>query len=585
MTAIIDAESILVIDVGSVTTRAILFEVADDRYRFIAMGTANTTAIAPFKNIGEGVRLALDDLQRVTGRVLIDSRQQLIIPAASDGTGVDRFAATISAGAPLKVAVVGLLEDVSGESARRLVQTTYSDLIYTFSLTDHRKADARLNMLVRSRPDLIVVAGGTDGGASKSLMALLESVGLACYLIPELERPDVFFVGNSELADQVSASLEGIAAVHVAANIRPTLDLERLEGAQAALAKIMGQLRVEKMSGVDDLKIWAGDEGFLPTAAAFGRVVRFLSSFLRDKKGVLGVDVGASATAIAAAIDGELALGVYPQYELGSPLRKWTDGWLFDEISNWLTVEITEDQLREYLFIKSKHPATIPVTPEEFAIEMAVVRTALQEALKKARPGFPAQLLSLSASGLLPFEPILATGSVFSRSPGPAHTALTLLDGLQPAGITTLVLDQNHIAPSIGAAAVFNPLLAVQVMDSSSFLNLGTVIAPVVNARPGQPVLKLNLVNDNGQETQAIVKQGSLEMLSLPYGQKARLSIQPFHRADIGMGAPGRGGSVTVKGGVLGVIIDARGRPLRLPKEIHKRQEAYKKWIWSLGGH
>ncbi|MCZ7554410.1 MAG: glutamate mutase L [Anaerolineales bacterium] len=164
MTAIIDAESILVIDVGSVTTRAILFEVADDRYRFIAMGTANTTAIAPFKNIGEGVRLALDDLQRVTGRVLIDSRQQLIIPAASDGTGVDRFAATISAGAPLKVAVVGLLEDVSGESARRLVQTTYSDLIYTFSLTDHRKADARLNMLVRSRPDLIVVAGGTDGG-------------------------------------------------------------------------------------------------------------------------------------------------------------------------------------------------------------------------------------------------------------------------------------------------------------------------------------------------------------------------------------------------------------------------------------
>lgn len=584
MTAIIDAESILVVDVGSITTRAILFEVADERYRFIAMGTARTTAVAPYKDIGEGVRSALDDLQHVTGRVFIDSRQQLIIPASSDGTGVDRFAATISAGEPLKVAVVGLLDDVSGESARRLAQTIYSDLMYTISLNDHRKPEARLNLLVRSRPDLILIAGGTEGGASKSLMALLESVGLACYLIPESERPEVFYTGNSEIVEQIRTNLEGITTIQTAPNIRPTLDLETLEAAQTSLAKLYCHLRAEKKPGVDDLRTWAGDEGLLPTAAAFGRVVRFLSAYLREKKGVLGVDVGASAVTIAAAIEGELSLGVYPQFGLGSQHRKWMDGWPLAEISNWLPVEFSNDQIREYLFYKSKYPGTLPVTPEEFAVEMALTRTALQAALIKARPGFPARLLAISDSALLPVEPVLATGSVFSRSPGPAHTVLTLLDGLQPAGITTLVLDQNHIAPAIGAAAVFNQLLAVQVMDSNSFLNLGTVIAPVVNTKPGQPVLKLNLVSDNGQETQSIVKQGSIEMIALPYGQKARLSIQPFHKADIGMGAPGRGGSVTVKGGVLGVVIDARGRPLSLPKDIAKRQELYKKWLWSLGG-
>ena len=50
------------------------------------------------------------------------------------------------------------------------------------------------------------------------------------------------------------------------------------------------------------------------------------------------------------------------------------------------------------------------------------------------------------------------------------------------------------------------------------------------------------------------------------------------------MGGPGRGGSVRVVGGTLGVVIDARGRPLRLPRDTNIRQEIYKKWLWTLGG-
>lgn len=37
-------------------------------------------------------------------------------------------------------------------------------------------------------------------------------------------------------------------------------------------------------------------------------------------------------------------------------------------------------------------------------------------------------------------------------------------------------------------------------------------------------------------------------------------------------------------GGAMGVIIDARGRPLQVPDDRARRQELFKKWLWNLGG-
>ena len=136
MTSRVDAESLLAVDVGSVTTRAALFDVVEGRYRFIASGSAPTTAGAPYHDISEGVRLALDQLQAIAGRTLVGGDQELIMPALPDGSGVDSFAATISAGEPVKVIAIGLLESISTESARRLALTTYSKVVEAFNLND-----------------------------------------------------------------------------------------------------------------------------------------------------------------------------------------------------------------------------------------------------------------------------------------------------------------------------------------------------------------------------------------------------------------------------------------------------------------
>lgn len=578
-----EAGSLLAIDVGDVNTRAILFDIVEGRYRFLAVGTAPTTARAPHRHVGTGVRQAIDRLEEVTGRKFLETGEHLIIPERQDGSGVDAFIVTASVGQPLKVIAIGLLEDISLQSAKNLAQTVYSRVVANLSLNDRLRPEDRLDTILIHRPDLIVIAGGSENGTSESLHQLVEPVSLACSLLAADERPEVIYAGNQKLIDEVTKKLEPLTKIYLAPNIRPRLESEHLLPAQDRLEEAYRSLLSRRIPGVADLITWS-ERHFHPTAIAFGRIIRFLSKVYDPAKGVLGVDVGASATTIAAAFTGDLTLRVYPQYGIGSQLTGFLDKTHLTEIASWLPLEVSEEYIRDYLFNKAAFPASLPVTVEDQEIEAALARTMLRSSITLAFANFPKGAARTSIGGLPWFEPIVAAGSVLTKAPSPGHSLLILLDALQPVGITTIVLDQNNLTPALGAAGCLNPILAVQVLESSAFLSLATVISPIANARPGTPILHLKVAYESGDETSFEVKQGSLETLPLPLGQSARLRLQPLQRTEVGLGGPGRGGSLRVVGGALGVVIDARGRPLRLPADPLRRNDLYKKWLWTLGG-
>ena len=580
-TSLVSADSLLAIDIGTTTTRALLFDVVAGRYHFLAAGSAVTTAGAPFQDVGEGVRRALDHLQEISGRLLLRDDESLIIPSSSDGSGVDALAATISAGPPLRVVAVGLLEDVSLESARRLATTTYAEVVETMSLNDRRKQDARIDLILRTRPDLVIAAGGTENGADQSVKLLLETVGLACSLLPQEIRPQVLFAGNKSAWQDIRSMLEGVTSIHFAPNIRPDLEIEHLDAAQTQLAQIYRQIRRKKISGVQEVDRWAKGK-LLPTASAFGRMIRFLSRLYDPSKGVLGIDVGASATTVAAGFSGQLSTGVYPDLGLGVGLTGILKYSRPERIARWLTINLSENDVRDYIYQKAAYPTTIPATVEEMALEQAIIREVMRVSVKRAAAGFPENMMNTNP-GLLPwFEPILARGMAFTQSTSPGKALMALLDGLQPTGVTTLLLDQSNLAAALGAAASTNPTLVVQVIEAN-MLNLGAVISPVGEARPGTPILRLQATFADGNETKLEVKYGSLEVLPVPLGQTVNLRLQPLHRFDIGMGGLGRGGRLRVVGGVLGLIIDARGRPISLHPDASRRQELFNKWLWTLG--
>ncbi|HET9912594.1 MAG TPA: glutamate mutase L [Anaerolineales bacterium] len=582
--SLVQNESILAIDVGATSTRAVLFDVVEGQYRFVASGQAPSTAEAPFKDIGIGAREAIINLQKVTGAILLGQHDNnLIAPSQPDGSGVDAVVATISVGPAVKTVVVGLLSDVSLQSARRLAESTYSRIVDTLDLSDHRRPDQQMDSIVRSRPDLVLLAGGTDGGASRSIQKMLEAVGLACYLMPMEKRPVVLYAGNHKLADDVKEMLGAhVGKLEISHNVRPSLETEDLEPGRHELALLMMKLRQRQIKGVDELNLWSAGN-LLPTAYAQGRIIRFLSKLYESTRGLLSVNVGASATSVAAGFNGELTLGVYPQYGLGENLAGLLQQTDINDIMRWLQLDISPNMLREYMFQKSLYPSSIPATKDEQALSQAIARQALYLAVHAAQKDFPAHARPARMGLMPPLDLILGGGGVIGEQSSLGQSLLLLLDAIQPVGIMPILLDQNNLLPLLGVAASRSYYLPVQVIESGAFIGLGTVVSVIAAGNYGDQVLRAKLTYADGTDARAEVKFGGLEILPLPSGQTARLSLQPLRRADAGLG-PGKSGVVPVTGGALGVVIDARGRPLQIPADPVRRRELMKRWSYTVGG-
>ena len=559
-TSIVVSESLLAVDIGTTKTSARLFDIIDGRYRFIASRSAETTIGAPFWDISEGVRQAINRLEELTGRIFINKNGTLITPSGLDNSGVDSFVVTMSAGAPIKIVIVGLVDEVSVESIRHLTETTYANIVGTISLNDRRNQESRIDAIIKTRPDLIIVAGGIEGGASASVKELVETVRLTCWFLPKGYQPQILFAGNQQIAKEVRKALEGFQGLHLAQNIRPTWEVEQLGPAQKQLVEIFRKIRHKQNASIKIFDGWAKTR-LMPTATGFERVIRFLSKIYDPGKGVFGIDIGASSTTVVSAFNGKTSLGVYPQLGLGirSPMiLRFTQ---IDEISRWLPNEVPAEDIRDYLYNKAAYPKSLPTTLEELAIEHAIARQVMNVAVNNISRRMP-RTNHHQERGVLPwFEPILASGSVFSKAPTPGHCMLMLLDGLQPTGVTTILIDHNNLVSSLGVAAEVNAAMVVQVLGSNTMLNLGAVIAPVGDAREGTPILNLQISYGDGRNASREVKFGSIEILQLANREIASIRLQPLHGFDVGMG-PGRGGSLKVVGGTLGVVIDGRGRPL-----------------------
>jgi hypothetical protein len=583
MSALIDAETLLAVDVGTVNTRASIFDVVDGRYRLVATAKAPSTAAAPLFDIGEGVRMALDRVQTITGRRLVDESDLLIMPVTPSGSGVDIFVATASAGPQVRAVLVGLMPGVSAESAKHLAASTYIDVVGEIGLMDKRRDSEKIDVILSANPDLILVTGGTDGGATESVLQLIDLVGVAADQIPPSDRPRIVYAGNRSLSASVVERFGDRFHVDLSPNVRPSLGIEDLSQARLHISDAISEVRATRVSGFEELDRWSGGN-LLLSADAFGRVIKYLSRIYEPEKGVLGVDVGANQTTIAAAFEGDLRLTVNTDLGLGAPLPFLLEGGGLSRILRWMPTEISPTKVQDYVFNKSLNPSVIPAEIEDLHIEFALTRELIRTALRRARTGWP-RGKNLKSTWLLPaIEPIIISGEVLARAPRPGYAALTLLDALEPTGISTLVLDPHSLTPALGATAGPLPMVTVHLLESGSFVSLGTIVSPVGRARTGRKILRVQLERDQvGEDIVGDIRMGQLVTLPLKQGENARLTLRPERGIDVGFGGPGKAGALRVAGGALGLIIDARGRPLNLQKDPERRRESNEKWLWDIG--
>ena len=579
-------ESIIILDCGSTTTRAVLIDLVDGRYRFIARGGTFNTRGNPGEDLLIGVREAIRQIENITGRTFLDDKGEFISPDRADGRGADALLIVANAAKPLRLMLAGLSDQVSLASARRATRSAHAFIEHTVSPSRHSEQseespiEDQLGLIARTQPEAIVLTGGIDGGPAAPIEDLAALVTLGCSLIDHSSKPQIVYAGNAAIREQIVRIVGDVASLTIVDNVRPNLDTENIESLNTALDDLYRQKMRSTLPGFQTITNWSGTR-VLTSLQALGYVMKYLSHMWGKGHNVLGVDIGGSMTTAAFVVSDEFNLVNRPDLGVSHNVNRVISETGIGNITRWLPIEMDEETARDRLLNKAVRGNSLPQTLEDLYLEQSVAREALRLTLEEGRKYW-------RQANTQPFGPefevIVGSGGILAHVPQHGQSALILLDAIQPGGITTLWLDATSLAVPVGALATLHPLAATHVMEGDAFLNLGTAICPVGTAgRAGEVVMRVTITYSDGRTLDVEIANGTLEAIPLPLGEEASLEVRPLKGFDVGAGPGKKRKLKRLVGGMMGLIIDARGRPLVLPTSPEERCAKLRQWFSGLG--
>lgn len=260
------------------------------------------------------------------------------------------------------------------------------------------------------------------------------------------------------------------------------------------------------------------------------------------------------------------------------------------------TVSVYSSSSTGRVYNKMLRPTTMPTDMKSLILEHAFAREGLrlafshhQDMAGKLR-GVP--IVRGMADGPNPVnvnegtvvEPInvdimIASGGVLSHAPHPMQAMQILIDGLEPVGITELLVDEHFMLPQIGMISTIEPSMAFEALENDCLHPLGTVVAPMgKRISTGRAIAKITIEAEGVHQSHDVVG-GKLSLVKLPTTGKYTLTVAPSRRYDVGAGF-GREVKREVVAGSCGLVLDGRGRPAvalepKQLKEWYDKTELY----------
>jgi uncharacterized protein (TIGR01319 family) len=585
-----EVRSILATDCGSTTTKAILIEKRGAEYRLVNRGEAPTTVEAPFDDVTIGVLNATRELEDLTGRQLIQDGT-ILTPQLDETRGVDLYLSTSSAGGGLQMMVMGVVRQMSAESAQRAALGAGAIIMDVIAIDDGRKDYQKIQRLRELRPDIVLLSGGTDGGTITHLVELAE------LLIAADPRPrfgtmnlPVIFAGNKDAREEIRHVLGERFDLRIVDNLRPDLDREHLGPAREAIHELFLEHVMQQAPGYSKLMTWTSAD-IMSTPNAVGKIMVTIA----EQRGIniLGVDIGGATTDVFSVFGGNYTRTVSANLGMSYSICNVMLEAGIQNIRRWLPFDIEEYEVRNRLRNKMIRPTTIPQTYEDLLLEQAVAREALRLAfihhkqLARGLKGVQQQrtigeALDQAETGktlvqMMALDMIIGSGGVLSHAPKRAQSALMMMDAYQPEGVTMLAVDSIFMMPQLGVLSTVHPEAAAQVFDRDCLIRLGSCVAPVGQGKEGEPCLTIDY---NGKSE--TFRYGELRVLPMGVGEALQATIKPARGFDVGAGK-GRPVEATLEGGVVGIVVDTRGRPLQLPPDDAARRQKLIAWMTALG--
>ena len=442
--------------------------------------------------------------------------------------------------------------------------------------------ERQIAKLRRLDPNVILLSGG-DGAVIEPLLRLVDVVVEAnrqdmilANATGETHRPPTLvFAGNAEAQDAVIGRIGGQIEFYGVDNIRPGGVRENLYPLQRQLATLYQERLLPTLPGYARLTS-ISNAPVTTTCNAVGLMTQFLARDVQNNR-VLTADLGGANSALFYADNLNYVSLVHGNFGLSFGLSNILAQIEPEAVQRWLPFEITTDEIVHYALNKTIRPTVIPADERELLIEGAFGREALRLLYRE---------ITTESTSELDFNRVIGVGGPLVNI-NVWQAALVLLDGLEPqgsklTGLLELELDSTMLMSASGTLAALDANAATYLFRYDCLHRLGPCIIPIGEAAVGSHAVTVTLTTRDGRSRKVDVAYGSIAVLSLHTDEQASLEIVPSRNFRIGQAEKGAivrtEPGQEISGGSIGLIIDARGRPLNLASNPKVRQEQVFKW-------
>ena len=451
-------QAVLLIDFGSTFTKVTIVDL--DSEEIVGTARAGTTIET---SIMEGLKAALAQ-----------------IPEPAGGWNFARKLACSSAAGGLKMIASGLVKELTAEAARRAALGAGARVLQVFS---YELTPADLNRIISYKPDILLLAGGTDGGNKEVLLKNAEMLGKLPQSLP------VVIAGNKVAAAQAAEILrKRHSPVVVADNVMPELGVLSVESARLAIRDVF-LTHIIQAKGLDTAEEFL-ERIMMPTPAAVLSAAELLAQGHGSEQGMgdlMIVDVGGATTDVYSIARGDPSKPSVMLKGLPEPYAKRTvEGDLGMRYSSEALVEAAgrrlsdylgwaEDQIEFQLSLCKEDPWRIPQSEEEVKFDVAMGRVAVGLAVDRHVGTIEVVYTPFGATyvqhgkDLTPLPVVIGTGGVLLHHPD----ALGILRGavfnteeptlLKPQN-AVFYLDKEYILAAMGLLREVAPLAALRIM-------------------------------------------------------------------------------------------------------------------------
>jgi uncharacterized protein (TIGR01319 family) len=443
--------SALLIDFGSTYTK--LRAVDLEAQRLIGSGQGPSTVTT---DINIGMRAALEDLERRAGK-LPRFRYRLASSSAAGG---------------LRMVTIGLVRELTAEAARQAALGAGAKLVGTFA---YRLTENDLEKITALAPDIVLLAGGTDGGNMEVVLhnaAALGASSLACPIV---------YAGNRAAGDDARRLLSGKTLVRTE-NVMPEFNVLDIEPARAAIRGVFIE-RIVHAKGIDRAAA-EFDAVVMPTPAAVLEGARLLADGALGS--VLVIDPGGATTDVHSVAPGEPAPGIIPQGLPEPRVKRTVEGDLGMRHNAATVVEaagiaaiaadagIGEEEVKALVKNLTANAGHLPVTASEKALDHALARAAVGIAVQRHcgtlktvyTPTGPVTVQH--GKDLRRVDAVIGTGGVLAASADArAILSCALADAREPLALKPvaprLLLDREYLLYACGLLQSVEPHAALEL--------------------------------------------------------------------------------------------------------------------------